>query len=542
MQIQTGHLQENMDQLQDGIREGIFLPNSDSGPYGKDTISWSITVQKLEGLLKIIDKTEHGIASESECFLEVYSTLEFFISKCGRNNTDTNEDQEYKKFLARQNFMQSNLMSHKVNLDGLNTFMNEFSRNGEEHFAFITNLKRMISYALELPSNFPLGKIPKSCQGSPSILKLTRKQVACLLSHMFFCTIIPQPTETHDYEQKQTFHHFCVSFQEWHESTFSTSLAYLQCLFTYFGEVAAWSVHKLSEELTFCRKVLSEEKKPKWNVSEARILPVEISENGRIGDVEGYTETDFANKDIGYGKTGTQEEILFGMSPEMCVARLFCDTLADNESFVITGAHRIGQHSGYGFDLVYQGQFVEDWDWKSRVVLAIDALPFETDSSDVISLLKQQLDTKSLLRELNKCFCGFNLNDRKQMSDLTPLLISSHINTREFHIPKVTNKCDSTALPIATGHWGCGAFGGNKEIKAAIQIIAASQAHCIKLHYYSFGDKCFSENLRRFLEVVQSKNLKVKDLLLTIQQYKSYISSLEIQSHPLSLFDFFLSY
>jgi hypothetical protein len=28
----------------------------------------------------------------------------------------------------------------------------------------------------------------------------------------------------------------------------------------------------------------------------------------------------------------------------------------------------------------------------------------------------------------------------------------------------------------ATGHWGCGAFGGNKELKAIQQIIAASEA------------------------------------------------------------------
>ena len=30
-------------------------------------------------------------------------------------------------------------------------------------------------------------------------------------------------------------------------------------------------------------------------------------------------------------------------------------------------------------------------------------------------------------------------------------------------------------LGIATGHWGCGAFGGNKELKAILQLLAASE-------------------------------------------------------------------
>jgi len=49
---------------------------------------------------------------------------------------------------------------------------------------------------------------------------------------------------------------------------------------------------------------------------------------------------DFASKYIGGGvlKSGlVQEEILFLMSPELIVARLFTEKLADNECLKITG-------------------------------------------------------------------------------------------------------------------------------------------------------------------------------------------------------------
>jgi poly(ADP-ribose) glycohydrolase len=38
-------------------------------------------------------------------------------------------------------------------------------------------------------------------------------------------------------------------------------------------------------------------------------------------------------------------------------------------------------------------------------------------------------------------------------------------------------------IGVSTGNWGCGAFGGNPEIKSMIQWIAASQVH--KKCYYT---------------------------------------------------------
>ena len=41
---------------------------------------------------------------------------------------------------------------------------------------------------------------------------------------------------------------------------------------------------------------------------------------------------------------------------------------------------------------------------------------------------------------------------------------------------------------IATGNWGCGAFGGDPQLKALIQWIAASCGDAPFLHYYTFGN------------------------------------------------------
>ncbi len=37
---------------------------------------------------------------------------------------------------------------------------------------------------------------------------------------------------------------------------------------------------------------------------------------------------------------------------------------------------------------------------------------------------------------------------------------------------------------VETGHWGCGAFGGDREIKALIQMMAAAQVKIIIRNVY----------------------------------------------------------
>lgn len=57
-------------------------------------------------------------------------------------------------------------------------------------------------------------------------------------------------------------------------------------------------------------------------------------------------------------------------------------------------------------------------------------------------------------------------------------------------------------LPLATGNWGCGAFRGDPELKAALQILAASQAGRDVI-YFTFGDDCLKKKLEEMYEVMR---------------------------------------
>ena len=56
-----------------------------------------------------------------------------------------------------------------------------------------------------------------------------------------------------------------------------------------------------------------------WSASETPLCRMTVNFEGGIGDGRDELEVDFANKDISFGRGGTQEELMFGMSPEMDV-------------------------------------------------------------------------------------------------------------------------------------------------------------------------------------------------------------------------------
>ncbi|CAF3952122.1 unnamed protein product [Rotaria sp. Silwood1] len=56
-----------------------------------------------------------------------------------------------------------------------------------------------------------------------------------------------------------------------------------------------------------------------------------------------------------------------------------------------------------------------------------------------------------------------------------------------FH-PRKVAATQEILFGIATGNWGCGAFNGDKQLKAIIQLMAASEAQR-PLIYAAFGDK-----------------------------------------------------
>lgn len=97
-----------------------------------------------------------------------------------------------------------------------------------------------------------------------------------------------------------------------------------------------------------------------------------------------------------------------------------------------------------------------------RYVVAMDALNFDYGEYDdpfiERTLLLRQLDEHIIQREFHKAYNGF------MQSAVVP---TPHV--------------------IETGNWGCGAFAGNPDLKAVIQILAATSARCKQLIFYCFG-------------------------------------------------------
>lgn len=72
---------------------------------------------------------------------------------------------------------------------------------------------------------------------------------------------------------------------------------------------------------------------------------------------------------------------MFGMSPELDIAVLLCDSLSENETILIQGAKIIGDYSGYGLDLKYKSTCDQKWNWNHRFIVTMDALSFAVDDS-----------------------------------------------------------------------------------------------------------------------------------------------------------------
>jgi len=137
---------------------------------------------------------------------------------------------------------------------------------------------------------------------------------------------------------------------------------------------------------------------------------------------------------------------------------------------VVNGVTRTNNYTGYQNSFKFVGDF--DQDNRPMAIIFIDALP------------GGEQDDKTFLRELNKAYIGFS--------------------------------CDTKGLPIATGHWGCGAFGGNHKFKTILQLLAASEAER-NLHYATFGNNQYTDEFPPFLEQLQSIGVTVGELFKALR-------------------------
>lgn len=161
---------------------------------------------------------------------------------------------------------------------------------------------------------------------------------------------------------------------------------------------------------------------------------------------------------------------------------LLFEEMEPTEAILITGAERFSTYTGYGDRFHYTGPFVDPnpIDNKGQRcvnIVAMDAIMAGFDGDEFWSEL--------INRDMNKAYIAFSAN--------TSL-----------------DKADEKA-PIASGNWGCGAFGGNKELKTLIQWLAASMVGR-PLHYHTFGSTQLAKDQQEIFKLLKEKSVTVGEL------------------------------
>eukprot|EP01103_Thecamoeba_quadrilineata_P002904 TRINITY_DN12752_c0_g1_i1.p1 TRINITY_DN12752_c0_g1~~TRINITY_DN12752_c0_g1_i1.p1 ORF type:complete len:464 (-),score=68.56 TRINITY_DN12752_c0_g1_i1:136-1527(-) len=259
--------------------------------------------------------------------------------------------------------------------------------------------------------------------------------------------------------------------------------AKLKMILSLFENTDLVSKANRRSDLTVQRRVLD----PYLSHTDWIAMDVSLGELQLMGDSSSMEEgasthaiVDFANRWVGGGVLHhgcLQEEILFASHPLLLASMAFVAPMTDKEAIIFEGPRKMCTFRGYGRTLEFEGA-VQEGTFPAVQLIAIDALPFGRVSELPYDA---QFRPEFVLRELNKAFVGFDK-------------------------PK---ECLEEHERIATGNWGCGAFGGNLQLKSLIQWLAASKANR-PLSYYTFGQidmdgKLFSENLKTLKDLLSNR-------------------------------------
>ncbi|TMS04767.1 Myoferlin [Larimichthys crocea] len=372
----------------------------------------------------------------------------------------------------------------KWDFTALNLLCTECLEHCEAQHLFEVILPAMVDLALSAPRlcTMPIPLLKSRINHS---LTLSQEQIACLLANAFFCTFPRRNSRKSEYCNYPE-----INFYRLFEGSSSRKIEKLKTLLCYFRRVTQTRPKGL---VTFTRQTLNNP--PNWESSQTQLKRLHITCEGTIED-EGYgmLQVDFANRFVGGGVTGhglVQEEIRFVINPELIVSRLFTEAMEYNECLIITGTEQYSKYSGYAESYKWKESHKDetprdDWQRRCTEIVAIDALKFR-------HFLEQFLPEK-IVRELNKAYCGFFRS-----------------NTNSKHLSA-----------IATGNWGCGAFGGDTRLKALIQLMAAAEAGR-DMAYFTFGDAQLMRDVHEIHTFLTERQVTVGRLYSLLNQYSNLV-------------------
>jgi len=312
-----------------------------------------------------------------------------------------------------------------------------------DHAAFLRHaVPFMQRVALDLPTLFapPHAVVPLLLKGRPdATVTLSRRQVACLLAHSVFGSITADAVRVE--KKKWAFRAAQLFFLQANPSTF--------CVLNYFCSLATRGVP--DGALTYTRLAFPRGCPPwSWDDNATPLCAIELLDSGSIYASPCASHVAFANKFVGGGcleNDFASEEMLFVTRPELIVAMALCSHMTDEDCVLIGGALPFSATSGYGATFEFEGDVADAPAARGPppTVIEIDALQ---------GAAKIQFQEGLVRRDLNKARLGFS-------------------------------RCQT----LATGFWGCGAFGNDHWLKFLQQWLAASDAGVAKVSFYTFGDK-----------------------------------------------------
>uniref|UniRef100_UPI0037E88877 poly(ADP-ribose) glycohydrolase n=1 Tax=Semicossyphus pulcher TaxID=241346 RepID=UPI0037E88877 len=372
----------------------------------------------------------------------------------------------------------------KWDFTALNLLCTECLEHCEVQHLFEKVLPAMVDLALSAPRLCTM-PIPLLKSRTNHSLTLSQEQISCLLANAFFCTFPRRNSRKSEYGNYPE-----INFYRLFEGPSSRKIEKLKTLLCYFRRVTETKPKGL---VTFTRQTLNNS--PNWESSQTQLMRLHITCEGTIED-DGYgmLQVDFANRFVGGGVTGhglVQEEIRFIINPELIVSRLFTEALESNECLIITGTEQYSKYSGYAESYQWKERYEDetprdDWQRRCTEIVAIDALKFR-------HFFEQFLPEK-MTRELNKAYCGFyrHNSNRKHLS------------------------------AVATGNWGCGAFGGDTRLKALIQLMAAAEAGR-DVAYFTFGDAQLMRDVHEIHTFLTERQVTVGKLYCLLNQYSNSV-------------------
>ena len=389
-----------------------------------------------------------------------------------------------------------NTTFYKNKSDLLSEIEKTYPEQASEFFKVFSSISKLV---LSIDKIFLKDEIELLKRGTTGSIILTRKQVALIFILGFF--------DIFAMDMKKMCVYYRYDFSPIYDANKGVCLEKGRSFINYMTIIGKWLEENnpiLEEKVTYIREKKDFSIKDFDNM---KLYEIEIDTKKSLFDSEASFCIDFANRYIGGGalqRGCVQEEILFAVEPEAIVSMFLMERMDLNDAIRIDNLIQFSKYSGYGGSFKYEESLIKNIKDEKLIkhnIIAIDA---------ICKFGGGLLDKDDIERDIIKAYVGFNL-----------------VNYEEEGVSKMKKT-------ISTGNWGCGAFGGDFELKFLQQWLASSYAGVEKLYYYTFGckemdkvvenkDKIKSFNTGELYELLMNEELekgKVLDIILKNDKHK----------------------